>query len=211
MRKIFVIAGHDKHRDPGAQAYDKTFEADIALELRDIVTDMLAGAFKKRGSECETVSLSRTDDTTMIQVGDENVGIQEDLDSMNLLQTIQYVRKYGDQDDFLLDIHFNHNHPTATGTEVFHAHETSQQNKAMAAKLSKAVADQMYIANRGAKSERLTAVGSLGILNRTPMPALLLDVCFLNQRDLPQYHRYKEGVAAAICDFIIHDVLQLPR
>jgi N-acetylmuramoyl-L-alanine amidase len=177
-RTIYLIAGHDLQRDLGAVAYDGTREAVLTAELRDLVAQQLNKCARCGGST------------------------ETDNDSLDLARTIQAINGQARPTDFVLDIHFNHNHPTATGTEVFHFVGTSALNIARARTLSKAVAGALGLADRGAKPDTQTAVGSLGILRFTPCPALLLEVCFLNAGDLTRYRARKLAVATAISDFL---------
>lgn len=179
-RNLFLVAGHDLKRDLGAVAYDGTREAAHTAELRDLVAKRLDNCLCLDGST------------------------ELDNDSLDLARTIQAISAKAGPEDFVLDIHFNHNHPTATGTEVFHFVGTTAVNIARARTLSKAVAQALALPDRGPKPDTESAVRSLGILRYTPCPALLLEVSFLNPRDLTVYRARKQAVADAITSFLLN-------
>jgi N-acetylmuramoyl-L-alanine amidase len=179
MSNLYLIAGHDLQRDPGALAYDLTTEASLTAVLRDDIARALA----------------------IQNVHRHNGTVMADNDSHSLLQTIQAVNATAKAKDYLLDIHFNYNAPKASGTEVFYAASTNPANIARAGVLSAKVADAMGISNRGAKPDTLTQHGRLGILRDTIPQALLLEVCFLNAKDLTAYRNWRGKVVAAIAAF----------
>lgn len=179
-RNIFLIAGHDLVRDLGAVAYDGTREATLTARLRDLVAARLDNCLCLEGST------------------------ELDRDSLDLARTIQAISAKAGPEDFVLDLHFNHNAPAASGSEVFHFVGTSPINIARARTLSKAVAQALALPDRGPKPDTESAPGSLGILRYTPCPALLLEVCFLNERNLPVYRARQQAVVDAITAFLLN-------
>lgn len=82
-----------------------------------------------------------------------------------------------------------------TGSEVFYDARSSK-GKALAEKVAPALAASMGIKNRGAKPDTAAAVGSLGWCRNTTPPAILCEVCFVdNQTD---YNAYTKAGAAAV-------------
>lgn len=97
--------------------------------------------------------------------------------------------------DFFASIHLNAG--GGTGTEVYTT--SGSKAKAQAAATSAAVASVLGIKNRGAKTANYT------VLAKTNMPAMLVEVCFVDtQRDAEAYRATTpEKIAAAIADGIL--------
>jgi len=108
-----------------------------------------------------------------------------------------------------IDIHFNDNNIKASGCEVIVSRNTSQENKDRASRLVKRVSKCLGIPHRKRVADRdwiypdETYVGSLGILDKTKPPMLLLEVCFLNENNLPVYLANKYEVAQIIADELV--------
>lgn len=187
MRSFFIIAGHSGKAEPGAKAFDGTYEADHTLEVRNLVVE----------------HLQRLGGTTLALRGT----VMQDPDNESLQSTINTLNRIGKADDFALDIHFNDNHPTATGVECFVNDGTSEANRLLAGNLVNAVSKVLGLPNRGIKSETQTYIYQkhgwrLGILHAKPR-VVLLEICFLNSRDLPVFYERKDQVAEAIARTII--------
>lgn len=97
--------------------------------------------------------------------------------------------------DFFVSIHFNAG--GGTGTEVFTT--TNSGAKSQAAATSAAVAEVLGLRNRGHKTVNYT------VLARTNMPAMLVEVCFVDtSKDAEAYRATTpEKIAAAIADGIL--------
>jgi len=188
--KYFILAGHDKNGDPGAQAYDGTFEVDYTIELRNLIVDKLTGKYFHT--------------TNLIIEGTS--AIMRDADSEKLWETINKVNQVSNgATDFLLDIHFDWNppqNPNASGSKSYHAQVTSKENIRRATELSGLVAGILGIPNQGAKSETESYCKSLGILSRTRPSALLIEVCYLTKKDLDNYRSKVDLVAEGIAEWI---------
>ncbi|WP_251158081.1 N-acetylmuramoyl-L-alanine amidase [Caniella muris] len=90
-------------------------------------------------------------------------------------------RANGSKADYFVSFHFNSG--GGTGTEVFYyAGSKSPWPKDMAAKVSAAVSGLLGIPNRGAKDDTQSAVKKLTVLRKTDMPAILVEVCFLDSK-----------------------------
>jgi len=95
--------------------------------------------------------------------------------------------------DLDVSIHFNHSGggtvDRAIGTECLFA---TQQ--ALAARVSKAIAQSAGLLDRGAKKRT-----DLAFLSRTTKPAILVEVCFVNSReDVRLYQAYFNNICTAI-------------
>ena len=97
--------------------------------------------------------------------------------------------------DFFCSIHLNAG--GGTGTEVFTTSNSGAKDEAAAT--SKAVADVLGIKNRGHKTANYT------VLVKTNMPAMLVEVCFVDTaKDAEAYQRSTpEKIAAAIASGIV--------
>jgi len=169
MRKI-VLAGHHEG-SPGAVAYNGKTEYEYNTELQD-----------------------------RLLTGDDVVTGYNGL----LSHKISWVNQISKPRDMLLEIHFNHNHPTATGTEVFIHPLTTGKNKGVAIRMVNNISEAINIPirrfrhSRDYKYPKESERGSLGIIEKTSIPAILIEVCFLNQIDLRKYD--PEKVADAITE-----------
>ena len=99
--------------------------------------------------------------------------------------------------ELAVSIHFNSFSKPATGSEVLYWW-TASSTKPMAQQISRNLSQLMGIPNRGAKTSRVN------FLRNTPMKALLVEVCFVqDKRDVDAYRRVGvEAVAKAIADGI---------
>lgn len=174
-RKVYLFAGHSAS-DAGAIGYDGTKESQLTQVLRNGVWHHLW----KWGKGIDAV---------------------RDLDAWSLPKAVAYLRKNAKPNDLLVEFHFNHNHPTASGTEAFVHRNTSPENAQLASKMTSALASIMGIPDRGVKTEEQSARGRIGILHAPPR-VILLEVCFLNHIDLPRYAQHQGEVAKAIADLI---------
>ncbi len=179
--KLYVIAGHS-HQSPGALAYDGKYEHYYTRDLQRKVfniCNMLSG-YKMYVVKSPTTS--------------------------SLPERIEWVNRTAQKGDRLIDIHFNYNHPTATGTEVFVHPDTTEENKRTATILVQQVGELLGIPVRRSTPDRAykydteSQHDTLGIIRRTRIPAILLEVCFMNEGDLHKYKGKEPQVAAAILD-----------
>ncbi len=171
--KLFVIAGHN-YNSPGALAYNGRYEHHYNLDLQRRVFTL------------------------------NPEGIITDCEWKNLGRLINWINQTAKRGDRLVDIHFNFNHPTATGTEVFIHPYTNQRNKNSATFMVRSASEILDIPIRRANNRRdykypsESAIGSLGIIERTRIPAILFEPCFLNQHDMEKYMGKEDLIARAI-------------
>ncbi len=167
---ILVSAGHGAGdpgaAGPGAPDYDFT-EADLTLELRDLVAD-----------ELERVGYA------VLLDGDRG-------ESRSRSYSISQVKRA----DAAVDLHFNASRDGGgTGVECFSlvAHE------ALASLLARAVAKTLGLRLRGKAGYKDPSESRHPSLGFCSAGGVLLEVCFMNRRDLDAYLPKKAAVAAAI-------------
>jgi len=106
--------------------------------------------------------------------------------------------------DLDVSVHFNAFQKTENprGTEVLH-----RSNQALAARVSRAMADAAGFINRGAKTRT-----DLSFLNRTNKPAILLEVCFVDSAaDARLYNRHFEDICRSIAESILDRPVTPPQ
>ena len=149
-RKRIFIDAGHGGHDPGAVGNGMR-ESDIALE----VSNALSGLLKSAG--VETI-LSRTSDRA--------VTINERWQAANAQRA-----------DYFISIHVNAG--GGTGAETFIA-ATKPQDREFASVVNDTYAEAMGLRNRGVKLDSTTRHGSLGVLRHTTMPAILVELAFID-------------------------------
>jgi len=169
MKKIYLIAGHH-NADPGAVSGTEK-ESDLTKELRGLIKS----------------ELTRLEPSVMVII---------DEDAHNLSMVIQTINRTIEEDDVLIDIHFNASSNTsATGTEVLVKNDSLPIRVSAAKVLSEIISEVVRIKNRGVKTEKDSARGKIAILHGTGK-RYLLEVCFLsNKDDMKKYHAEKLDLA----------------
>ena len=173
--KIPIIAGHTRTA-PGAIAYDGTTEHELNVELQSMITSEFKDCVALQGSSMQPMM--------------EN----EELCLRSVINLINSTRgaAYG------LDIHFNNNNPNASGVEAFVHPNTMINNRLRAQFLVDNISEILVIRNRGVKPPSESGLGNLAIIEQTKIPMILIEVCFLNNRDLPLYRQKKSQIAKMI-------------
>lgn len=176
--KVAFIAGHSVSH-PGAIAYDRTDEHSHTKILQRMIVSLRSEAALYDGS-------------SMMPVTDhEELSLRSVINLINANSSLNRA----------IDIHFNYNHPTATGTEVIVHPHTTYENKILASEIVKGIASILNISHRKRKKDRdyifpsETPRKRLAIIEQTNIPVILIEVCFLNSIDLPIYLEKKEEVA----------------
>lgn len=181
IKGVFVIAGHSKS-SPGALGYDGTYEHVRTTDLQRRIANKLR---------------------------DYSVGVMVDDETMPLSSVVSWINKNIKNGWLIIDLHFNNNFPGATGTEIFVAENSEPWLLEIAERMVEAVAKAQGIRVRTAdggrkyKFPKESARGTLAIIEKTILeetnpPAILVEVCFLNNIDLPKYNPDK--VAGAIVE-----------
>ena len=181
---IYIIAGHSKST-PGATAYTGISEHTYTVELQSLVA--------KQIKDCETLQGTSMDVITEDQI-------------FSNYQVRQMINTYATAGSRGIDIHFNNNNPSATGTEVVVSRNTSNENKLRAENIARRISVLLNIPHRKRVQSRgymypdETFVGALAILDETKIPMILVEVCFLNENDLKKYEANKKEVAKIIVE-----------
>lgn len=178
-RVVLVSAGHGG-RDRGAVGYGHA-EADLALELRDLVFALLA----RMGHHVDR---------------DGDAG-----DNLRLTVAIEKARHAF----VALELHFNGTLASATGVECF----GQAGARPLCQRLAQATAAVLGLPLRGGmggfKLHTESQHGARG-LGFCRAGGVLLEVCWMNQRDLDRYLPRKAQVAAAIAGVLDAHVRSAP-
>lgn len=138
-----------------------------------------------------------------------------DKSSNNSQQLIDRVNKANKQPlDLFVSIHFNacvndeKGNGYTTGTEVL-LHSTSSKAKPYAERIVKKIAN-VGLKNRGVKTHNAY------VLKHTKAPALLIEICFIDDRDdmniyLKSPRKVAKAIVEGILDKTITDVTQTPK
>jgi len=172
---LFVIAGH--HGDaPGARAYNGKYEHDYTTRLQKLIA--------KERHVCEFEG-----------------SLIKDQDDQSLNQVIRMINEQAGKRDYGLDIHFNPNLEGASGTEVFVHANTTRKNKRIATELAEVTSDLLEIPLRRGSGKRVykypweSHPGRLGIIDKTNIPMILWEVCFLTKQDMEKFFQNERELA----------------
>lgn len=117
-------------------------------------------------------------------------------DELNLRAKIANLNEV----DKFISIHFNTFDGSANGTEVYYSSKAGA--KEMASKVSQNIADRFGFKNRGSKQQ------SLAVLNKTNMPAILVEGCFIdNISDMNKFIDKGEQAYDIMADAIIQGAI----
>lgn len=181
---IYAIAGHSKTH-PGAIAHDGTTEHQHTTDFQQL--------FVKKN---------------------QRLNICTDDESFSLSQVITWINKNLGPNDYVLDFHFNNNNPDATGTEVFihenapaHVRELASEIVTMISQVT-GLRIRRYQGDRIYKYPKESAIGTLGIIEKiliehSTAPVILIEFCFLNQRDMAQYLPQRGRIAERLHQLLI--------
>lgn len=171
VKGIICIAGHYLDR-PGAKSYKGDYEHDYTtLVQREIHKEL-----KKYAVE-----------------------VLLDDEKKNLTQIVSWANVHIKPGWVIIDIHFNNNIPSASGTEVFIHDKSSVWVRRTASRMANNLSvDQgiplrRYLHSRDYKYPQESFIGQLGIVERVLIdnavaPVFLPEICFLNQRDLKNFN-----------------------
>lgn len=177
---IFLSAGHNpkgRRRDPGAVANGYQ-EADLAVELRDLVISEI-------NNQHPTAKIIR------------------DYDHERLGSYLRRIKT--GTGSVVLEFHFDaSSSSTASGSTAFYSFRANKLSRDFATALASATSRILGIKNRGAKSERHTHRGRLGLMRKRGTVALL-EVCFItNPNDMRLYHSKKGELAKELASIVHH-------
>lgn len=171
---IFLSAGHH-NADPGAIGNGYR-EADLARELREL---------------------------TVAEIKRIGGSVIVDKDYETLGQYISRIRP--GSGSVLCELHFNASvDPSDSGSECLYPESGGLESRELAGIISKTLSLSMGINNRGAKSERKSARGSLAILRTAAGISVLPEICFIsNANDMRSYQQKKYQIAAALAHLLV--------
>lgn len=113
----------------------------------------------------------------------------------HLSYTIEWLNRITKPFDFILALHMNASDGPASGVEVYYSDGATSIRRRQAQAAAKAIAAVLEIPNRDAKPSGSSQHSSLGILDRTKAPALLIELGFItNATDRARVQ--ERGVAA---------------
>lgn len=170
-KTILVSAGHGAG-DPGAEGFGHR-EADLALELRDMVAPLLA----RRGH-------------TVMRDGEER-------ENLSRFEAIARARRC----DLALEIHFNGTDPAATGVECFGEESSRTLCKRLSRAVANVLGLKLRGGRGGYKHHTETRHGLKG-LGFCKAGGVLLEVCWMNEHDLTLYLPRKAAIAGVIADVL---------
>lgn len=170
IKGILVVAGHSKHY-PGAKAYNGMMEHYYTTKVqKDIV----------------------------IELKNYAVEVFTDYEGMSLPSVIAWVNKVIRTGYIVIDIHFNNNNPSASGTEIFIHKKSNRWVREVATRISnnlsaaQGIPLRRYKSNRDYKYPEESFRGQLGIIENTIFksslaPVFLPEICFLNEKDMNNF------------------------
>lgn len=172
-KKYMISSGHAKYVRGASGFID---EVDEARKVANRVSAILKADYGATGAVFH-------DDTSRTQ-----------RDNLNRIVATHNAKDR----DIDVSVHFNAATASATGVEVLHY----GNRKALAAKMSAAMAKALSLKDRGEKTR-----ADLAFLRGTNKPAILLEVCFVSNRNDAESYRKNfdalcEAIAHVIADFI---------
>lgn len=181
---IYAIAGHSKSH-PGAIAHDGTTEHFHTTDFQQV--------FLRKN---------------------KRLNIRTDDESFSLSQVISHLNRRLATNDYVLDFHFNNNNPDATGTEVFIHENAPAHVRELASEIVTMISQTAGLKIRWYQPDRMykypaeSAIGTLGIIeklliNHSVAPVILIEFCFLNQRDMAQYLPRRGHIAERLHELLI--------
>ena len=99
--------------------------------------------------------------------------------SLSLREAIQWVNKRVEPGDLAVETHFNSNNdPNMRGTEAYYS-----ENSRLAGLFSQKVSEALGVPNRGPKHDSTSYVGSLGWLRNLKCQSVLIEACYLTNKE----------------------------
>lgn len=181
--RAYISAGHTRNlKDKGAVS-PFAVEGELTHEFRNILNN-----------ELRLLGISTISDPDTTIAGD----------------TIRFYRTLLKEKCLFIDIHFNAGSPQANGAEIIIADAATKLEIELANTLQSILA--IHFRNRGVKRERDTARKQIGVLRQLPGINLLLEICFIsNKNDVDIYHNNKNKLAkqfaVAILNFLTKNKL----
>lgn len=179
-RKIFIDPGHGGS-DPGALGQGGTKESDIALQVSKLLKKELE---KRRRS------------STLSRIDDKNLSINSRINQAKSSNA-----------DILVSIHCNSASTVTNGVETWY-HTTSIKGKKLAERIQNSIIANTSSRDRGIKPDSSNArfKNGIPILAKTPMPAVLVEMEFINNPEIEKLmntEAWKQTMAESIADGIL--------
>lgn len=173
---VFISAGHNPRGikvDPGAIG-NGFKEADLNVEIRNLVITQL----KSKG-----------------------IKVISDNDDERLADYLKRIKT--GNGSVVLEFHFDAAaSPSATGTTALYGNDADRLDIAFATELAATTSRILGIKNRGAISEAQSHRGSLGLMRKEGIVALLEIGFISNPNDLKQYQKNKVALAIEIANIV---------
>jgi N-acetylmuramoyl-L-alanine amidase len=189
MGQLFISAGHFSD-DPGAVAFGTT-EAKELMLTRDLILKEL----KEKGA-------------TFLSVPD----------TLDLKPTIQWINSQANNGDVAVELHCNAANGLARGTEAFFidGNQQRQQNAELLLKALLEEVPELHLPgrplSRGAKPDTWSAVGSLAFCRQVAVPSILIELCFIdNRQDLELLQKHRERFAKGLAKGLMQWSNQTPQ
>lgn len=173
-RLIAVIAGH---RGQGTGAVGIIDEAVENVEMRNLICEELA----QHGTPFVTDSVKST-----------------------LSEVVEHLRTTLQKYDIALDIHFNScGDPSVGGTEAIVPNRYTSDEWQIADKLLTTTCRILGTKNRGVKTEQQTPHERLAMLSNYDACNILIEICFVNNKnDIKAYRAHKGELAKAYAEIL---------
>lgn len=171
MSNFIIAIGHTASGNVGCGVVDRLNESDCVREIGALVSEYL----KEKGYG---VNLLKIDESNKYNCEDCHLRA---IQANQIAQTLEV--------ELYLEIHINAGE--GSGPEVLVTGKSEVANQ-YAAKISSALANTLNLPNRGVKTRNLI------VLNRTAMPAILVECLFADSSDADVYNA--EVIARAIVD-----------
>lgn len=183
MAKIFISAGHDLN-DSGAPTALGTTEAQEMMLTRDLIIKEL----QARGYQKQTDFLSVPD-------------------ALDLKATIKWINQRATDGDVAIEIHGNAYNKSVRGAEIFYidGNAPRRQDGKFVLKALLAAVDGLTIhdgpGGDGVKPDTLSNHKRLGFCRDIAIPSLLLELCFVdNRQDMKLLQKKRVDFAQGIVD-----------
>lgn len=106
--------------------------------------------------------------------------------------------------DLNIEFHFNSStSPTSTGCEVVIADKAGALTQKRAKEAQNILTSVLNIKDRGVKTEKQSARGTLGFVSKTKATAMIIEICFVgNKGDVEVYTKKKNELAAKFAEWL---------
>ena len=176
MKRVILIAGHNG-KGTGANGFID--EGEETIVLRDLIAEEL----RVRG---------------IVHITDK------EREKEKLAAIVTWIKSIFRKSDICVDLHFNAaSTPTATGCEVLIPSKFDATERNLATELSNYISNTLGIKNRGVKTESQGQHTSLAMLSGFDCTNILIEVCFVsNKEDAKKYFAKREELAAGIAQIL---------